>query len=194
MKKQLIFCLFASILFLQTYSQEYSVDIPNASSLYAKQKMYNWCWAACNEMLLSAKDIDESQEHQSTKLFGGIVDRGAKSDYELAKTGLGGTYQNSSGNNITIVPYVSYLSQRNSNDPAFIINHLNEGIPLVMATVQHGRVCVGVDYVKNGTYYQITKLRLLDPCMEGCSSNIIEYTMQQFLQEGLIGFMTYSVR
>ena len=193
MKKQFILILFASFFFLQTYSQQYSVDIPGASSLYAKQKMDNWCWAACNQMLLSAKDINESQENQSTKVFGAVVNRGAGSNYELAKTGLGGTYQNSSGNTVRIVPYTSYLSQRNSNDPIVIINHLNDGVPLVMATVQHGRVCVGVDYVKNGQYYQITKLRLLDPSPNG-SSNIIEYTMQQFLQEGLIGFMTYNVR
>ena len=194
MKKQFILILFASFFFLQTFSQQYSVDIPHASSLYAKQKMYNWCWAACNQMLLTAKDIDESQEHQSTKVFGGVVDRGAGSNYELAKTGLGGTYQNSSGNTVTIVPYISYLSQRNSNDPIVIINHLQDGIPIVMATIQHGRVCVGVDYVKNGNYYQITKIRVLDPCIDGCSSKIIEYTMQGLLSQGLIGFMTYNVR
>lgn len=192
MKKQLILILFASFFVLQTYSQEYSVDIPNASALCTQQKMDNWCWAACNQMLLSAKDIDESQESQCTKVFGAVVNRGAGSNYELAKTGLGGTYKNSSGATLRIVPYVSYLSQRNSNDPVVIINHLNDGIPLVMATVQHGLVCVGVDYVKNGSYYQITKLRLLDPYYG--SSTPVEYTMQQFLQQGLIGFMTYNVR
>ena len=193
MKKQLILILFASFFVLQTYSQEFSVDIPNASSIYAAQTQTSWCWAACNQMLLSAKDIDESQENQSTKVFGTVVNRGAGNNYELAKVGLGGTYQNSSGSTVRIVPYVSYLFQRNANDPIVIINHLSDGIPLVMATSQHGRVCVGVDYIQNGSHYQITKLRLLDPNPSG-SSDPIEYTMQQFLQEGLIGFMTYNVR
>ena len=193
MKKQLILILFASFFVLQTYSQEFSVDIPNASSIYAAQTQTSWCWAACNQMLLSAKDIDESQENQSTKVFGTVVNRGAGNNYELAKVGLGGTYQNNSGSTVRIVPYVSYLYQRNANDPIVIINHLNDGIPLVMATAQHGRVCVGVDYIQNGSHYQITKLRLLDPNPSG-SSDPIEYTMQQFLQEGLIGWMTYNVR
>ena len=193
MKKHLILILFALFFSLQIYSQEYSVDIPNASSLYAKQKMENWCWAACNQMLLSAIDINESQENQSIKVFGSVVNRGAGINYELTKTGLGGIYQNSSGGEVKIVPYISYLSQRNSNDPVVIIKQLMDGVPLVMATAQHGRVCVGVDYIKNGSSFQITKLRLLDPSPFG-SSAIIEYSMQQFLQEGLIGFMTYNVR
>ena len=193
MKKQLILILFASFFVLQIYPQVGSADISNASSLYAKQKLDNWCWAACNQMLLSARDIEESQENQSIKVFGTIVNRGAGVNYELAKIGLRGTYQNSSGDTVRIVPYISYLSQRNNNDPIIIIEHLDDGIPVVMATDQHGRVCVGVDYVKNGSYYEITKLRLLDPSQYG-SANIIEYTIQQLLQEGLIGFMTYNIR
>ena len=188
-----MFLLFATFFALQVQSQTaeaFSVDIPNAESIYAAQKETNWCWAACNQMLLSAKDIDETQENQSVKLFGKVVNQGAGGNYELAKSALGGTYTRSSGSRVRVVPYVSYLSQRNSNDPVVIINHLNAGIPLVMATRQHGRVCVGVDYLKNGNYFQITKLRLLDPY---ASSSIIEYSMQQFLQEGLMGFMTYDI-
>ncbi len=192
MKNRLALILCSSFLFLRTFSQEFSVDIPNASSFYAAQKQTCWCWAACNQMLLNAKDIDESQESQSTKVFGAVVNQGAGNNYELAKIGLGGAYENSAGTTVKIVPYVSYLYQRNANDPIVIINHLTNGIPLVMATSQHGRVCVGVDYIKNGSLYQITKLRLLDP--GSGSSDPIEYTMQQFLQEGLIGFMTYNVR
>jgi len=194
MKKNLIFLLIATFFALQVQSQTseaFSVDIPNAESIYAAQKQTNWCWAACNQMLLSAKGIRITQENQSVKLFGRVVNQGAGTNYELAKGALGGTYTKSSGSSVRIVPYVSYLSQRNANDPLVIINHLNAGIPLVMATSQHGRVCVGVDYLKNGNYYQITKLRLLDPFV---SSSIIEYSMQQFLQEGLMGFMTYDVR
>ena len=192
MKKQLILALFFSFFISNTFSQEYSVDIPNASFLYVQQKTENWCWAACNQMLLGAKDIDESQENQSIKVFGAVVNRGAGYNYEFAKIGLGGTYVSNNGDTVTVIPYVSYISQ-NNNDPIVIINHLNDGIPLVMATRQHGRVCVGVDYVRNGPSYQITKLRLLDPSPYA-SSELIEFTMQQFLQEGLIGFMTYNVQ
>jgi hypothetical protein len=190
MRKQLIFSLITLISFAGVYCQENSVDIPNTSSIYAAQKQSNWCWAACNQMLLSAQDIDESQENQCAKVFGKVINRGAENNYELAKIGLGGIYQNSNGNTVKIVPYVSYLYEKNANDPIVIINKLNDGIPIVMATTLHGRVCVGVDYIKNGSYYQITRLRLLDPNLD--SSEIIEYTMQQFIRDGLIGFMTYK--
>jgi hypothetical protein len=190
MKKQLTTTFIVLSFILNAYSQNYSVDIPGASSLYAAQEQTLWCWAACNQMLLNAAGINESQSHQSVKVFGSVINKGAGSNFEQARIGLSGTYTDASGNSVKIVPYISYLSQRNPNDPLVIIDHLNKGIPLVMATVQHGRVCVGVDYVKNGQYYQITQLRLLDPFSN--STTVVTYTMQQFLQEGLIGFMTYS--
>ena len=190
MKKQLTATLIALSFLLNVYSQNYSVDIPGALSLYAAQEQTSWCWAACNQILLNAAGIKESQSHQSVKVFGSVINKGAGSNYELARVGLSGTYTDASGNSVKIVPYISYLSQRNQNDPLVIIDQLNKGIPLVMATIQHGRVCIGVDYVKNGQYYQITQLRLLDPYQN--STAVVTYTMQQFLKEGLIGFMTYS--
>ncbi|MFD2943322.1 papain-like cysteine protease family protein [Flavobacterium notoginsengisoli] len=177
----------------QIYSQTYSVDIPNAQYLYAKQKECNCCWAACNQMLLKAFDINESQENQSMKVFGSVVNQGAGPTYELAKVGLRGTYSTNSGESIAIIPYVSYLSQMNNNDPWIIIDQLSDGIPLVMATRAHGVVCVGVDYVKNNSNLQITALRLLDPRPDG-SSVIIQKSINALLQEGLMGFMTCNVR
>jgi hypothetical protein len=193
MKKQFIFSLLALCVVQQAYPQNYSVDIPNATTLYTKQKKMFWCWAACNQMLLQASGIEDSQENQSIKLFGSIADQGAGSNYEAAKKALGGMYYKKDGTSISIVPYVSYLYQGNNNDPVVIINQLYNGIPLIMATIQHGYVCVGVDYVKNNSHFQITVLRLLDPSLYG-SEATIEITMEQFLQEGLMGFMTYNIQ
>ena len=96
-------------------------------------------------MLLKAQGIDESQPNQVIKLFGELVNQGAGDNYEMAMQVLGGEYVNSTGDTVQVVPYVSYLGQ-NYDDPIVIINHLEQGIPLVMATQSHGRVCVGVDY------------------------------------------------
>ena len=163
-----------------------SVDIPNTSSFYAYQKQSMWCWAACNQMLLNSQGINETQENQVVKLFGSLINQGAGDNYEKAKLALGGMYKNVNGNNVTVTPYVSY---GNLNDhPAIIIKSLQDGIPLVMATRMHGRVCVGVDYIApNGVPTQITVLRLLNPA----SQNGIETkSIQEFNAEGLMGFMT----
>jgi len=62
-----------------------------------------------------------------------------------------------------------------------------------MATTQHGRVCVGVDYVTNGAIIQITALRLLDPA-HGLwpVPEMDTMSMGQLVQEGLFGFMTFK--
>jgi hypothetical protein len=192
--KYIIACFFiltcnVNIALSQTF-QSYSVDIPDPSSFYSSQTQSNWCWAACNQMVLLAKGITETQENQVEKLFGQLINHGAGTDYQLAKKALGGTYLNN-GNEVTITPYVSYLYEHNSDDAIVIINHLNNGIPVIMATTQHGRVCVGVDYISDGQSYQITKLRLLDPNPN--SNGIEEFTMQYFVNIGLIGFMTYDL-
>jgi len=136
--------------------QSFSIDIPGVG--YVAQKQSNWCWAACNQILLNAKDISESQDNQVTKLFGSRINSGAGPNFEKAKLALGGIYTTNSGNQVRGVPYVSYLSQRNSTDPFVIINHLKASIPVVMATQGHGRVCTGIDYVQNGTHIQITTM------------------------------------
>lgn len=173
--------------------QHLSVDIPNPTTFYATQKQTNWCWAACNQMLLNSQGIAESQEKQVIKLFGQLVNQGAGGDYERAKLALGGTYKDVNGKDVAVTPYISYLGTHN-DDPAVIISHLQKGIPLVMATKQHGRVCVGIDYDTDGTSYQVTNLRLLNPF----TSSVIEtFTMQQFLntypEGGLTGFMTIDI-
>jgi Papain-like cysteine protease AvrRpt2 len=139
--------------------QHSSVDIPNPSAFYAAQKRTNWCWAACNQMLLNAKGIPENQDHQVQKLFEEIINQGAGGNYESAKLALAGMYTDVNGNSVAVVPYISYLGTH-ANDPIVIINQLSYGIPLVMATSMHGRVCVGVDYDTIGTIYLITKMRL----------------------------------
>jgi hypothetical protein len=190
-KLKILFLAFFAFTGFRAAAQVYTIDIPAARSIYIAQKQPLWCWAACNQMLLRAKGISETQENQSRKVFGRIINQGAGPNFELSKTGLAGIFQTVGGERVRIYPYVSYLSQHNANDPVVIIDHLDAGIPLVMATKAHARVCTGVDYIKRGGYYQITRLRLLDPLS---SPGIVEYTMQQFLNEGLIGFMTYDIR
>jgi hypothetical protein len=171
-------------------AQQKTANIHNPMAFYCAQKQTNWCWAACNQMLLNSIGVNETQENQVLKLFGQLVNQGAGPNYERTKLALSGRYTNSSGKIVTVTPYVSYLLQGNANDPVVIIDHIENGIPVVMATQMHGRVCVGVDYIQNGQYVQITTLRLLDPARRG---GIFTCTMQQFLAEGLIGFMTVNI-
>lgn len=183
--------LFLLLLYARTSTAQQfsSANIPYPESLYAMQEQSLWCWAACNQMLLKAVDIDESQQNQVVKLFGRLINQGAGPNYELARRALAGRYVDNSGKTVRIQPYVSYLSQSNPTDPVVIINHLNNGIPVLMATSMHGYVCVGVDYMHDGSNYQITTLRLLNPAN---ASGIETVTIQQFLSAGLIGFMTFD--
>lgn len=188
--KKLIFFICILLISLNLSAQSYSINIANPKSIYAKQKKSNWCWAACNQMLLKSVGVSEAQEDQVEKLFGDQRNEGAGTTYKKAKTALAGDYTDENGDEVTVIPYVSYLKESKSNDPKIIIGQLENDIPLIMATSQHGRVCIGVDYVKNGSFYKITRLRLLDPMRPG---EILTYTMQQFINEGLIGFMTINV-
>jgi len=144
-------------------------------------------------MLLNSQNISESQENQVVKLFGQLINKGAGGDYELAKLALAGTYTTSSGTTVKIIPYISYLGTH-TNDPVVIINKLKQGIPLVMATRMHGRICVGIDYDTDGYVYQVTRIRLLNPA----SSETVEtISMLQLLDKrfegGLTGFMTFEI-
>ena len=136
----LVLAVFNFSVSAQNY-QHKSVDISYPLDFYVSQQQSFWCWAACNQMLLKAQGIDESQPNQVIKLFGELVNQGAGDNYEMAMQVLGGEYVNSTGDTVQVVPYVSYLGQ-NYDDPIVIINHLEQGIPLVMATQSHGRVCV----------------------------------------------------
>ncbi|WP_207433788.1 C39 family peptidase [Sabulibacter ruber] len=195
MKKPIFYFLLQLLAVVGVNAQapsRYSVDIPNCSSFYVAQPQANWCWAACNEMLLKAIGIQETQQNQIIKLHGELVDKGAGTNYELAKASLAGTYHLSRTDDyISVEPYVSYLSQKNSNDSEIIIRQLSRGIPLVMATGVHGRVCVGADYVNTGGAIQLTKLRFLNPVHPG---KMEEFTMQDLTSQGLIGFMTVNVQ
>ncbi len=179
---------FFALLTVRAFAQ--SVDIPNASSFYCAQRMPNWCWAACNQMLLNSQDIPVTQEEQVVKLFGALVDRGAGATYNLAARALTGSYVDANG---TPVQVTAYVSTGSPDDPADIVDYLARGVPLVMATRMHGRVCIGVDYLSTpqGVPYQITVLRLLDPMDP---SRIVVKTIQQFNAEGLMGFMALDVQ
>jgi len=185
--------LYAAMLLLGTaavYAQTpeaYSVDITAPGSFYAMQKQPAWCWAACNQMMLNAVGIRESQESQVIKLYGQLVNRGPGSNYELARMPLGGRYENTRGDTVDVRVYISY----SFNDPAVIIDHLKKEIPLVMATKERGRVCVGADYEADGGRLRITRVRLLDPA--GPRQEVQEYTLQQLTAAGLIGFMTIDL-
>jgi len=171
-------------------AQVQSVDIPSPGSFYAQQRQSNWCWAACNQMVLNAVGIGETQENQVVKLFGRLVDQGAGGNFQLAAQALAGTYSTTNGRSVTVQPYVSYLSRRNPNDVFIILDHIRNGIPLVMATTMHGRVCVGVDYVQSQQGVQITAFRLMDPAQAG---SIFTVTIQEWLQTGM-GFMTVNLQ
>ena len=192
MNKRIIYLLifvFGFSTFLK--SQVFQADIPNPTSIFSMQERSNWCWAASNQMLLKSQKIFETQPNQVKKLFlDSTINRGAGPNFELSKTALNGTYINSNGDTLIITPYVSYLWQQNGTDPVIMIQHLQQGIPLIMGTQQHAKVCVGVDYWSNGTAYQILSFRLLNPV----NQYYVEYvSLPEYIKQGLIGFMTMNV-
>jgi hypothetical protein len=175
-----------------------SANIPNPHSIFHPQERPEWCWAACNQMLLHAVGILQTQAEQATKrqrMFGGTINQGAGGDYSQAAPCLEGHYVNATGQQVTVVPYISYLQQHNQSDAMVIIESLRHGIPVVMATTQHGRVCIGVDYATDGMMIQITTLRLLNPA-HGLwpVPELDSVSMGQLVQEGLFGFMTLEIR
>jgi hypothetical protein len=202
--KFIVFCLFPFLFqgceMLQPYPNQ-SVDIPNPERFFATQQSDEWCWAACNQMLLNSANITVTQNSQAKKrtdIFGGDLSDGAGPDFSQAEQCLGGSYTKSDGQTVTITPVVSYIRDRDGSDPDVIIDHLQNGIPIVMVTTwpSHGRVCVGVDYVESQYGKQITCMRFLDPG-HGRYPGIQELypeSMNQFLSKGGIGFMTFDIQ
>jgi hypothetical protein len=139
-------------------------------------------------MLLDAIGIDQTQEEQVEKLFGKIINQGAGGDFSLASQALKGSYLKRDGKKIYVYPYFSYCSRPNPNDFNVIVNHLERGIPLVMATIHHGRLCVGIDIIMSGSQRQIVNFRMLDPAI-GAGSQILDMSIQEWKQQGM-GFMT----
>ncbi|HEU4554043.1 MAG TPA: papain-like cysteine protease family protein [Chitinophaga sp.] len=190
--KRIVLCtmlLLQSAAAVYAQTQAFSVDITAPRSFYTMQKQPEWCWAACNQMMLNAVGIPETQENQVVKLYGQLVNRGAGTNYELARMPLGGRYENEQGETVNVRVYISY---GRFNDPDVIIDHLKKDIPLVMATKKHGRICVGADYVTDGSRSRITRVRLMDPA--GPREQVVEYTMEQLTEAGLIGFMTIDLQ
>ncbi len=135
---------------LGTYKHKYeyagiSMDEFSALAIYGKQRNYNWCWAACIQMVLNYHHILLTQEEIVKKSLGSLVDKPANP--ELMFKILNGQEINRYGKvvklNCNIFPTTSKE----------ISSFLNTNKPLIVGVGQ--KQGIGHAYVLIGMYYDI---------------------------------------
>ncbi|MHC9541508.1 MAG: papain-like cysteine protease family protein [Vulcanimicrobiota bacterium] len=69
----------------------YCAGIPSDEFVYkaapessGKQRMTNWCWAACIQMILNFHGVEATQEEIVTRMFGTTIDKPASAEVILA--------------------------------------------------------------------------------------------------------------
>jgi len=69
----------------------YCAGIPSDEFVYkaapessGKQRMTNWCWAACIQMILNFHGVEATQEEIVTRMFGATIDKPASAEVILA--------------------------------------------------------------------------------------------------------------
>lgn len=142
-----------------------------------RQRMQNWCWAACIQMVLNYHGLYVKQEDIVKRVFGGAVDRPAGPQEILYA--LQGWAPDSRGR-------TSAVEADNRNlDPSSVIQDLEYRWPLIVGLQGAGNT--GHAYVLTAVYYQvmqgqpyIQRVVLRDPYPTKQSR--LEMSMQEFMQ------------
>ena len=108
-----------------------------------RQRMQNWCWAACIQMVLNWHGLYIDQEQIVKRVFGGAVDRPAKPDQLLQA--LRGKVPDSRGGYSQIVADYANIT------PASVIQDLEQRWPLVVGLSGAGQT--GHAYVMTAAYF-----------------------------------------
>lgn len=124
-------------------SDEFSEFAAPESS--GKQRMGNWCWAACIQMVLNYHGLYVDQQDIVTRVFGAGVDRPASGDQILAA--LTGWAPDSRGRRSAI-----YADNYNL-DPATVINDLDRKWPLIIGLSGARGAATGHAYVLTAAYF-----------------------------------------
>jgi hypothetical protein len=142
-----------------------------------RQRMQNWCWAACIQMVLNYHGLYVKQEDIVGRVFGGAVDRPAGPQEILYA--LQGWAPDSRGR-------TSAVEADNRNlDPASVIQDLEYRWPLIVGLQGQGNT--GHAYVLTAVYYKVVQgqpyiqgVVLRDPYPTKQSR--LEMSMQEFTQ------------
>lgn len=148
----------------------YVAGVPSAEFVHfaapedvGRQRMGNWCWAACIQMVLNYHGLYVDQKDIVARVFGAAVDRPASGDQIMAA--LSGWAPDTRGRKSAI-----YADNRNL-DEATVINDLDKKWPLIVGLAGPRGAATGHAYVLTAVYfsrdsmgrYTIHRVVLRDP-------------------------------
>lgn len=110
-----------------------------------KQRMQNWCWAACIQMVLNYHGLYVDQKDIVTRVFGSAVDRPATGHQMM--NALSGWAPDARGRRSAI-----YADNYNL-DPATVINDLDKKWPLIVGLRGARGAATGHAYVLTAAYF-----------------------------------------
>lgn len=118
----------------------------------AKQIGQNWCWAACIQMVLSAKGIKCEQTTVVKRTFGSAVDLPGGPGH-IAKN-LSGWFDAPSGKILLAPSHIMGPPQ-----PGLLYSYLDSGTPVILAIPNPG-LSIGHAVVATGAVFKITESEL----------------------------------
>ena len=110
-----------------------------------RQRMQNWCWAACIQMVLNWHGLHISQEEIVQRIFGGLVDAPAQPQQIMAA--LQGWAPDTRGS------YSMIQADASSINPQTVLQDLDHRWPLIVGLTQDGGT--GHAYVLTAAYYYL---------------------------------------
>ena len=110
-----------------------------------RQRMQNWCWAACVQMVLNYHGLYVNQQEIVTRVFGATVDRPANGEQIIAA--LSGWAPDNRGRRSAIIADPYNLA------PANIIKDLDERWPLIVGLSGARGAASGHAYVLTAAYF-----------------------------------------
>jgi hypothetical protein len=143
-----------------------------------RQRMENWCWAACIQMVLNYHGLYISQEQIVSRVFGGMVD--APGSPQQIMAALQGWAPDSRGR------FSQIEADSRNVDPASVIQDLEYRWPLIVG-LRGLQGPTGHAYVLTAVYYHldnynqpiIYRVVLRDPYPT--KSSRVEMSMEEFL-------------
>lgn len=112
-----------------------------------RQKMKNWCWAACVQMVLNYHGLYVQQQDVVSRIFGSTVDEPANGEQILAA--LSGWAPDSRGRRSAI------RANANNHDHASIIRDLDKKWPLIVGLEGARGIATGHAYVLTAAYFKM---------------------------------------
>jgi hypothetical protein len=178
------------------------VGLSDPMSIFEHQPSATTCWAACDAMLLKSQGVRASAKDIIIKkfdFFNPAIDQSAGAELSMPAAQLDGAWTNKSDKTIQIDTTVSpgeagYISE---NDVRTLIDSLSSKKPAVIATSQHGRVCVAVNYIDGPLGPRLISMTFLNPNFppqNALNTVSMDVIAAQFQAEGsYLGMITFDV-